>query len=91
MRLRVTPGPGEPSTACLPVKAWWPFFLAAAVTGTLVALYLLGWYRSAWVLAIFLICFPVLYVVFAISWFEREKRCGGKAAGTACSSDPLEE
>lgn len=57
----------------------------------LVALYLLGWYRSAWVLAIFLICFPVLYVVFAISWFELEKHRVGKRGNTARSSSPSAE
>lgn len=76
MCLRVTPSPDEPSTACLPVKTWWPFFLAAAVTGALVVLYLAGWYSAAWVLAFLLIGFPVIYAVLAIAWAELGKRKG---------------
>lgn len=85
MRLRVAPGPDEPSTACLSVKTWWPFFLAATVTGTLVATYLAGWFGTAWTLTFLLIGFPVIYAALVIAWAEWDRRRDG---ASACGKPP---
>ena len=52
------------------MKTWWPFMLAGAVTASLLTLHKLGWYKTAWMLTILIILFPLLHFLFAIAWLE---------------------
>lgn len=70
------------------MKTHWPLLVAAAATLALLVLYQLGWYRSAWVLTIGMICFPVLYTVPAIIWLELSKRRDGSSASGARQHEP---
>ncbi|RRD59007.1 hypothetical protein EII20_00675 [Comamonadaceae bacterium OH2545_COT-014] len=64
---------------------WWPFLLAATVTGKPVATYLAGWFGTAWTPILFLTGFPVIHATLVIARAEWDRRRDG---ASACGKPP---